>query len=916
MGKCAFFHRTNQHAKMTDGPYVCTRSVQCTVCKCMQNSPVDCDDMNNFFDALSAPSIATACPYPLGIHGTHPRREQQLRSTTMIKMTPTSSAHRQRRSDDDPFADTFCDDSSSAKEDDLDFDQDDSEGDCSWASEQFTSGPHSSHHRRPTVHNLNNSLHEKLTIQPKTTKIDDDDESWFSEASDMDGNSSAQGPTRVKNGVKKKRTKRKIKQTSLAAGSRMMRGPIPADGDNLLQQHRHTRAGETTDEGSSEEEEDLFKFTANFDFFGTPPADPFALDGANDSSVTGSIGPKACVAPSIESLSLSTKKPLIKKNSTNMPRVKPGMKQKRSVCTSVSPPKGAPTRRRVSPQKARKGPIYNNAATVGHHNAVVVADGERETPNEKQQVAWLEAIPAINKARKTRASPEGNAKPQQLPVNGNSNTQPHSPRSPVRDKKVISSLAAAAALMRSSITQRLATSSAHSDNSNEDEAPPPRTKAAEMYLPATPFDPLSASEHGICPKQGPKGTKPPLRRASSLKVNKTNASTSTASLLNASGSFQSSARHYVDEYPETSGGADMTASNAPQHRLVRKESSDTFSGDEMGPIASPRKLARRQNKSTGGIHGSMRPCTDRNSTDSSTPTKDPPRRRINSGKCSLTRNQSASKGDRVDTSHANPGPTMVEKEAAEPSQSKSTGGKALDTALLDELLKILMPNSAATIKQVGVSSDSQDGTGDVRIACKLKPKPGLAVKKRQPGHKDMVFLSETMETLVGPKRVMQTQASGGSMPAVESFVNRTGFGTKPKVSSKGSSNSVENGSFRTKNSTDITRVTSGQGPGNALDQHMVKRRTRKVNGASGAASLAGHELQKKKVGSLASLQRQAGPVRKHLGCVSVDGGLVRKTSGSASVSGGPSNRRPVTRRPRNPSATMRKKPDNQPENAQ
>ena len=88
----------------------------------------------------------------------------------------------------------------------------------------------------------------------------------------------------------------------------------------------------------------------------------------------------------------------------------------------------------------------------------------------------------------------------------------------------------------------------------------------------------------------------------------------------------------------------------------------------------------------------------------------------------------------------------------------------------------------------------------------------------------------------------------------------------------------------------VARQRPARASTTALDRHVTKRRPKQIGGqSSGAASLAGHELQmkKKKVrapsSDLSLLQGGEGPAQR--------------ISGSASVAGDQVARRPVTRRP-------------------
>jgi hypothetical protein len=153
----------------------------------------------------------------------------------------------------------------------------DSEGDFSWASEQIASFASANH---GTTHGGGTST-VRIHCQPQTTKIDDEEESWFSEASDMDGNSSAQpSSSRAKTGLKKKRVKRKLKPSAASNNKNMLPLPTVLPGENQNHSHNITnnnfllpqlpnyaqQACIDDEMSSSAEEEDLF--LANFDPFG------------------------------------------------------------------------------------------------------------------------------------------------------------------------------------------------------------------------------------------------------------------------------------------------------------------------------------------------------------------------------------------------------------------------------------------------------------------------------------------------------------------------------------------------------------------------------------------------------------------------------------------------------------------------
>lgn len=124
-----------------------------------------------------------------------------------------------------------------ASSDNLGFNK--SDGDLSWAAEQLNQEEDCQRHA------LHQQINDKFKIKPKVQKIDDDDETWFSEASDAEGSIRAIGPRKGK----KKRRKAGAPGTKSPSGVR----------DNALLQHPNSKGGD-----DSSDEEDLFEFAADF----------------------------------------------------------------------------------------------------------------------------------------------------------------------------------------------------------------------------------------------------------------------------------------------------------------------------------------------------------------------------------------------------------------------------------------------------------------------------------------------------------------------------------------------------------------------------------------------------------------------------------------------------------------------------
>ena len=151
---------------------------------------------------------------------------------------------------------------------DFGFDDDHhSDGDFSWANDQFATRTSSSSSAAAATGGGVRSL--STLIKPKTKKIDDDDQTWFSEASDVEGPATRSSR---KDATQKKRRKPKsggsmTKGNVTGGGKRKVPVPHKCD-DKLLLQHPNGRTGDATDEDSSVEE-NLFPFSSNFDAFGT-----------------------------------------------------------------------------------------------------------------------------------------------------------------------------------------------------------------------------------------------------------------------------------------------------------------------------------------------------------------------------------------------------------------------------------------------------------------------------------------------------------------------------------------------------------------------------------------------------------------------------------------------------------------------
>ena len=118
-------------------------------------------------------------------------------------MATTASAIRRTRKAD-LFSTNFH--ANHASQGNMGFDDpgDDSEGDFSWANHQLFDEPSSSNsnNQQPSASgHLQRQFSEKFSVKPKTKKIDNDDQNWFSEASDVEGPSR----TMTRAGPKKRR---------------------------------------------------------------------------------------------------------------------------------------------------------------------------------------------------------------------------------------------------------------------------------------------------------------------------------------------------------------------------------------------------------------------------------------------------------------------------------------------------------------------------------------------------------------------------------------------------------------------------------------------------------------------------------------------------------------------------------------
>jgi hypothetical protein len=103
---------------------------------------------------------------------------------------------------------------------------------------------------------INKALPDYLkVVKPKTSRIDDDDQSWFSEASDAESISSRRSQQQKK---KKKRVRRKRAKSAEDATSNAPRSPIMVEDVTLLARHPAEE---------SDLEDSFFHFSANFDAF-------------------------------------------------------------------------------------------------------------------------------------------------------------------------------------------------------------------------------------------------------------------------------------------------------------------------------------------------------------------------------------------------------------------------------------------------------------------------------------------------------------------------------------------------------------------------------------------------------------------------------------------------------------------------
>ena len=364
------------------------------------------------------------------------------------------------QSEPDMFAAAFH--ANHASSDNLGFDTDE---DFGWANQQFTNSI-SSNPNGPS--NLNQHMARFKKIKPKVEKIDNDDETWFSEASDVEG------PCKEKRTLKKKRRNRPRQQASgleKPTTSAVQRG---AD-DNLLVQ-QSVKGGDATDDESSQRE-NFFDFPSNF-------------DNAFGNSSTGFMNGSA--KNSSNHLGLSeTKSSEHSFTSAGLPTV---------LNSSVS------TGSLSSPLTEKKSSI--SSAPVSPANEKVYAGGASNSLNSKTQNAWLGEIKRIQKISLQPDSDEQETLTTLDQVGqGSKKVSSNSPKtSPTtKDRKAISSLAAAAALMnRSKFGEIDDTVSNHSAKSDL------VSSVTKMYMqPSKRTEPLPASEHAPR-KQATVGKKRPV----------------------------------------------------------------------------------------------------------------------------------------------------------------------------------------------------------------------------------------------------------------------------------------------------------------------------------------------------------------------------------------------------------------------
>ena len=443
--------------------------------------------------------------------------------------------------------------------DDFGFDDNNADGDLSWANDDPFATKASSTH----------SLSAKLTkIRPK--KIDDDDQTWFSEASDFEGgptNSSRHTAQKKRRKAKRANNNNQGKLTATATrGGTKKKIPVPLPqkcDDTFLLQHPNSRAGETTDDDSSVEE-NLFQFSANFDAFGTQPTNnqqqeeglmnnqlaamAAAMDNSTNHSITpfftsSETGPPSAMHSSVSTSLSSVSASSMPTSSSTLP-VPQSPREAEKALQATPPLEGDPYHSSHNNKDASKKGWSNNIENMSL---------EQGSNHE----AWLGAVNMIRKTS-SRHLKSGDRSVNSCDLSSaNEDTASTGTPSSRKDKKAITSLAAAAALMNKPVSAQdtLDPVSVHStesaDNNSSSFFSAKKMGSLCMQASKKRVDPLSASDHGPrrlsrmgAANAGTAASKQRMMQRQNstgcVKMEESNTSLNASALLNASGSLHAS----------------------------------------------------------------------------------------------------------------------------------------------------------------------------------------------------------------------------------------------------------------------------------------------------------------------------------------------------------------------------------------
>uniref|UniRef100_A0A7S3P867 Uncharacterized protein n=1 Tax=Amphora coffeiformis TaxID=265554 RepID=A0A7S3P867_9STRA len=794
-----------------------------------------------------------------------------------------------------------------ASSDDLGFGG--SDGDFSWATEQLEQ---EDSQRRA----LHQQIQDKFKIKPKVQKINDDDESWFSEASDVEGSAQTSGSRKGK----KKRRK---------AGAPGTKSPSGVSDDVLLQ-HPNSKGGDD----ASSDEENLFEFAADFGAFGN--GDVFAGD-LTQSSANDDFG--------FESSHNNRSDPFFPDSLSANGGPIHSSPSTASFSSNASGKKSASSSIKGSHKSFTMLPVPSSPKTLKRMQSCSSFAGSLPDMDLSEGADDNEGL--------FQATFIDNAMEQE------SKSQQHA------HSKVRHSLTAAAAAMNKQPFEKQGTSleptSAHSTHSSN------MSSAKKMYMmkPKSAFDPLSSSDHG--PRLHSRGTMKTSQRTKLVRqtsdpviLEESATSLNASSLLHGSSSLEASgslqASQSLQDGSAQASHVSLHESQLGLHASQPLQASQTsFGVSQLGLQASRSTFHASQpmQSSSSGTPGNSR------GMHSSQPIQsfqsgDKPRRKVVRKVVRKASGESSVSGPtrrRRVPSHTNSmsgssddggkeGTTRKVVRRRPSSNTNSMSGSSDDGGEKGTTQKIMrrrLVNTAlsgsqhrgAPVKKKMIRRRASDGgafgkndTDDDNVSVTASSKSGVIRERRRVSMQAKLGSSEIAKVLqVGtaaiinmaklqteikqgapqrklkPKGASQTSSTldlaiqKASHPAKRVLKRQKSANSLPAVSSGQLSAGTETGRKPVAQSTDD--ITEARTPDEAkqvmrasmvaLDQHMVKRRpVRKPGGPSGSASLAGHEMSVKKKkapirsGSSDLASKLAGGGPRYSGSASVAGDQVTK----------------------------------------